>query len=149
MSANPDYNLENAKESKRLREMALRVSNTQLAVLLPNGWTVAAAFAHLAFWDLRQLAVLKKWIKEGVSDVKVAPAAVESINEAVNTLSEAIPAQSTVALAIYAAGLIDQAVENITPELAAEILRQGHERMLRRSLHRKDHLDKIEKALAG
>ena len=141
------YIQENAKESKRLRDLALRVSNTQLALLLPNGWSVAATFAHLAFWDLRQMAVLKKWIKDGVDDVKIIPQAVDSINEAVHTLAEAIPPQSAVALAVYAAGLIDQLLEDITPELATQIEKSGNERLLRRSLHRKTHLDKIEKAL--
>ena len=55
---------------------------------------------------------------------------------------------AAVALDVYAAGLIDQEVEGLTPAFVEEVLKNGNERMLRRSLHRKDHLDKIEKALS-
>jgi hypothetical protein len=144
MVENHDFIKENARESQRLRDFALRITDTQLALILPNGWTVSAAFGHLAFWDLRQLAVLKKWLKEGV---KAVPIDADTTNEAVNGLANAIPPQATVALAVYAASLIDRELEKIPASLAGEMLNGGHERMLRRSLHRKEHLDKIEKVL--
>ena len=136
---------ENTKERKRLGELALRVSNQQLALQLPNGWTVAAAFVHLAFWDLRQLAVLRSWLKNGIKPI---PMDADTTNEAINTLAQAVQPHAAVALAVYAAGLIDQELEALSPDFVAEVLKNGNERILRRSLHRKDHLDKIEKALA-
>lgn len=138
------YIQENAKEAKRLRDLALRVTDRELNRQLPNGWTVAAVFVHLAFWDLRQFSLLKRWVKDGTKPSSLEP---DPTNEVINTMAEAIPPHAAVALAVYAAGLIDQAVENLTPAFVEEVLKNGNERMLRRSLHRKEHLDKIEKAL--
>ena len=145
MSDKQTFDLENVREAKRLRDLALKISNHQLTLMLPNGWTVAAAFVHLAFWDLRQLALLKRWVKDGAK-----PSSIDAdvTNEVINTMAEAIPPHAAVALAVYAAGLIDQEVEGLTPAFVEEVLKNGNERMLRRSLHRKDHLDKIEKAIA-
>ena len=32
---------------------------------LDNGWTVAAALAHLAFWDCRAALLLRRWEQKG------------------------------------------------------------------------------------
>ena len=111
---------------------------------MPNGWTVSDTLVHLAFWDLRQLAVLKQWIVKGVQPMPIDS---RTVNEAVGFLTKSIPPRAAVKMALEAAEAIDRELEKADPALAIEILKQGHERMLNRSLHRREHLDKIEKAL--
>jgi hypothetical protein len=38
-------------------------------------------------------------------------------------------------------------LESITPDLEAAIEASGHVRLLRRAMHRREHLDRIESAL--
>jgi hypothetical protein len=65
----------------------------------------------------------------------------------VSVLARSIPPRAAISLVLGAAEAIDLELEKITPALAAEILKQGHKRMLNRALHRNEHLDKIEKVL--
>jgi hypothetical protein len=144
MSGNHSFIIENEAERQRLRGLALIITNQQLALQLPNGWTVADTLVHLAFWDLRALAVLKRWKKDGFKPI---PIDADTTNEAVNILAETIMPHAAVALAVYASGLIDKEIEGVSTDLIAAILNAGQERFLRRAQHRKEHLDKIEKVL--
>lgn len=142
--AKPDWVLENAEERRRLAGIITRLTEDELALSLPNGWTVAVALAHLAFWDLRQAALLRRWIEEGVRPGSLDA---EAVNEPLGQLCEVLPPGATVALALDAAEAADQAVANLTEAQARELIEMGFERNLRRHLHRKNHLDKIETVL--
>lgn len=144
MPASHPFVLENEQERQRLRGLALIITNKQLALQLTNGWTVADTLVHLAFWDLRALAVLKKWKKEGFRPL---PIDANTTNEAVNILAETILPHAAVALSVYASSLVDKEIEDISADLITAILNGGQERYLRRALHRKDHLDKIDTVL--
>jgi len=146
MTENKSYNAENKQERERLRALVTRLSDQELALRLSNGWTVSDTLVHLAFWDLRQLAVLRQWIEKGVQPVPIDD---RTTNEAVSILAKSIPPKAAASLWLGAAESVDGLLETIKPELEAEILRQGHERLLRRSLHRREHLAKIEEALIG
>ena len=135
---------ENELERNRLASLAARVTDEQLGILLPNGWTVAGAFAHLAFWDWNQLSTLRQW---EAGNEKVVLMDVQTVNEAVHQSSRKIPPRQAVLMALMAAHEMDGEVSEIPPELADVILLKGQERLLRRSLHRKNHLDKIEGAV--
>jgi len=52
---------ENAQERERLRSLVGRLTDEELSLPLGNGWTVAVALAHLAFWDQRSLSLMRKW----------------------------------------------------------------------------------------
>jgi hypothetical protein len=140
----PDWVLENAEERRRLARLITHLTEEQLALTLPNGWTVAVALAHLAFWDLRQAALLRRWIEEGV---KPGNLDAEAINEPLSQLCEVLPLEAAVALALDAAEAVDQAVANLTEAQAEELIQMGLEPNLRRHAHRKNHLDKIEPVL--
>ena len=112
---------------------------------MPNGWTVADVFVHLAFWDFRQLALLKRWEETGVGP---SPMDVRCVNEAVSAISAAVPPRAAARLALTAAEAVDARIERLPADLAAVIEQGGHIRVLRRALHRDEHLDQIEKALA-
>ena len=77
------------------------------------------------------------------------PTEVDAINEAVRVLSAAIPLRAAAELARTAAEAIDRKIDGISAELAAAIEAAGRPRILRRSEHRREHLDQIEKALKG
>lgn len=144
------YVQDNQKERGRLLALMAGLKEADFARPLPNGWTIGVALAHLAFWDLSQVARLKRWM-----DQKVKPASMdaEAINGPLAALSEAIPPRAVVKLAKEAAEAIDHMVEKLTPVQARELLEMGLERnlhrALHRALHRRNHLDKIEKALRG
>jgi hypothetical protein len=100
---------------------------------------------HLAFWDAYYLALLKGWERSGYTS---SATDVNAINEAVRFLGWAMPARAAVQLVQSAAGAIDQYLEGIPPELTAAIEASGRIRLLKRAMHRGEHLDQIEKVLA-
>ena len=50
----------NRTQTRRLRTVALRLTPELLALRLPDGWTVAAALAHIAFWDRQRLCLMRR-----------------------------------------------------------------------------------------
>lgn len=137
-------NVENKKERERLVALVKGLKETGFAQPLPNGWTVGVALAHLAFWDLSQVARLRRWKDEGVKPVSIDA---EAINGPLAALSEGIPPRAVAKLVVEAAESVDRIVESLTQEEADELIEMGLERNIRRSLHRQNHLEKIEKAL--
>src|SRR5262249_45099868 len=100
--------------------------------------------AHLAFWDRYCCALLEGWERSGYA---ASPANVEAINDTIEFLSLSLPPRATIPLARSAAELVDQKLERIAPDMARAIEEDGRVRILRRALHRGEHLDQIELAL--
>ena len=138
------YIVENTRERQRLQTLIASLSDEDLQRPLPNGWTVAITLAHLAFWDRQRLAVLKQWERAGVQPT---PADADTINAGVHLLAAAIPPRRAAQLAIEAAEAIDQALEHMPADLMTTIEAGGQSRILRRSVHRRAHLDHIDAAL--
>lgn len=135
---------ENQNQRERLVSLMKALRESDYSRALPNGWTVGVALAHLAFWDLSQVARLKRWLQD---DVKPSSLDAEAVNGPLAALSEALPPKAVVKLAAGAAEAIDRLVEQLTPEQVETLLGMGLERNLRRSVHRQNHLDKIEELL--
>lgn len=134
--------VENARERGRLSRLVDRMTDKELTfTLYAEGWTIAVALAHLAFWDQRSLILLRKWEKS-----RVEPSAVDTdtINDALLPFFLAIPPRTAANLAVSSAEAIDMELEEVPPELVAEIQRLGDENRLYRSIHRKMHIDEIE-----
>jgi hypothetical protein len=138
------YATENTHERQRLRTLVARLSDEDLTRPLPNGWTVAITLAHLAFWDWQRLALLRRWERDGV---KPAPADADTINEGVRVLATALPPRMAAQLALDAAEAVDQALEQLSAEMVTQIEGGGQASILRRAVHRRGHLDRIEQAL--
>jgi DinB superfamily len=138
------YATENTLERQRLRTLVARLSDDDLARSLPNGWTVAITLAHLAFWDQQRLALLRRWERDSVT-----PAATDAdtINEGVRVLAAVLPARTAAQLALDAAEAVDQALEQLSAEMVTQIEVGGQASILRRAVHRRGHLDRIEQAL--
>ena len=138
------YATENTHERQRLQALVARVSDDDLTRQLPNGWTVAITLAHLAFWDRHRLALVQRWEREGVTP---APADADTINEAVRILAMALPPRTAAQLALDAAEAIDQTLEQLSAEMVTQIEVGGQASILRRAVHRRGHLDRIEHTL--
>jgi hypothetical protein len=135
---------ENAKELQRLRSLAERLTDDELIFPIGNGWTIAVALAHLAFWDQRALYLLRKWKKDGV---EASPIDIDITNDSLLPLWLAIPPRKAANLAISAAEAIDRELGQASTELINDIVGLGEKFRLYRSFHRKQHIDEIEEYL--
>jgi len=137
----------NAKGRERLYALVSELTDKELALEAGDGWTVAAMLAHLAFWDYRVLVLIMRWKKVGVGP---SPIDVDGVNDAMKPLCLAIPPREAARLAIHAAEAIDAELANLPEDLKSEInvLVQEGKFRLNRSIHRNEHLDQIERALA-
>ena len=136
---------ENAQERERLRSLVGRLTDDELSLPMENGWTIAVALAHLAFWDQRSLILMRKWKLTGV-----APSPIEDIdvtNDSLLPLLLALPPRTAANLAISSAEAIDRELEESPSDLISAIENLGERFRLYRSEHRKLHLDQIEEFL--
>jgi len=137
---------ENSTERQRLRALVDRLSDEQLRRPLPDGWTVAAVLAHLAFWDQRALVALDQWDK-GTAPRRLDVADADWINDAAKVICLALPPRTAAHLAVATADAVDKTVETLRDERLAANTDAGHLVNLHRSEHRREHLDQIERAL--
>jgi Mycothiol maleylpyruvate isomerase N-terminal domain len=129
----------NRASTARIHDLAMRLTDDELRRPLGEHWTVAMAFAHLAFWDRRALAVLDATEREG----KVtAPEIDISVNDLSLPLWAAIPPRIATQIAIETAELLDRRLETFPLELL-ETIYAVNPRWLERALHRNSHLDEV------
>src|SRR6478736_1937555 len=94
----------NRSQTERLRRLAERLDTAKLAVRLPNGWTVAGALAHLAFWDRLRLCLIRRW---AAGDFCSAAYDTNLFNATAQPLLEMIPPERAAAAALQAAEEVD------------------------------------------
>ncbi len=135
---------ENSASRRRLEALVAHLAPADLARSTPDGWTVAALLAHMAFHDRRHLVLLQRWQAQGVGE---APLDVDTINNALKPIFLALEPKAAVEVCLTSAQAIDTALETVTPELLAEIQASGVWFRPNRSLHRNGHLDGIERLL--
>ena len=133
--------VENRRERNRLRRSVDRISDQELSLPMWEGWTIAVALAHLAFWDQRALVLIKKWKISGVAS---SPIDDDVANDSILPLCLAIPPRVAARLAVTAAEAIDLEIEKAGENLISDIWQLGERFRLYRSDHRKLHLDQIE-----
>ena len=135
----------NTAARDRLRALVARLDDADLARPLGGGWTVAAALAHLAFWDRRAHVLLARWERDGPGP---SPVDVEALNDALLPQWLAIPPRVAAEDAVRAAEAVDRAVEAASPATVAAAGAPDAALTLLRAKHRGEHLDEIERALA-
>lgn len=148
MSTLTEITTDNALWYERLAALANRLSDADLTRPMDAGWTPAAVFAHLAFWDMRIVTLLGQWAAAGA----VSPSEIDAhpVNEAMRHLLLAIPPRQAANLALDWAQAANQAVAALSPETAAEIAAKAPNVRLDRLHHRKAHIEEIEKVgIAG
>jgi hypothetical protein len=142
----------NQTERERLRALVTRLDARNLAVRLPNGWTVAGALAHLALWDRQRLCLMRRWAAGDMCGGDPSDEARkydgDIFNDAVQPLLELIQPERAAAAALQAAEEIDAFLLEVSDELVETALARPDAPNLDRGSHRQHHLDIIEKALA-
>lgn len=139
-----DDRSENTASLARLLALLDRLDEEKLARRLPNGWTVADALVHLAFWDGYSLDLLRGW-QQGSLPEKSAN--IDAINAAALTLSRAMTPAAAVTLLRDNATTVDRAVEELPPVVRAAIDASAHRYLLFRCWHRDAHLKTLESEL--
>ena len=135
---------ENAKERERLISLVGRLTDEELGLSMENGWTIAVALAHLAFWDQRSLVLMRKW---KLTEVAPSPLDVDVTNDSLLPSWLALAPRAAANLAVSSAEAIDTELEEAPSELILSIEKMGQRFRLFRSDHRKLHLDEIEQFL--
>src|SRR4051794_151630 len=108
----------NRAATERMRAMAASLSDDALERPLGEHWTIATAFAHLAFWDGSVIAILDA----GKRDGKISPINVGVIvNDISLPIWLAVPPREAANLAIAIAEKLDQQLEMLSPEMLAQV----------------------------
>jgi hypothetical protein len=135
----------NCASTTRIRELAERLSDEELQHPVGEHWTVAIALAHLAFWDRRVLYVLDMAERDGV--VTEPPIDV-FVNDLSLPLWAAIPPREAARIAIETSEALDRRLEDTSDALLEDVY-AVNKRWVVRALHRGEHLDEVDAALAG
>jgi hypothetical protein len=137
-------------ERQRLEALLERLSDSDLARPLDDGWTVSATLAHLAFWDRRAALLVERWIREGrAPGPNDLIADIDTINEAALPQWLAIAPRAAATEALAAAEAADRALDGASPALIEQIVAAGRPINPARAAHRREHIDQIERALNG
>ena len=146
MPVSPAFAESNRVQTERLRKLVGRLDAEMLAIRLPNGWTVAVALAHIAFWDRQRLSLMRRWTAGNWCNGGYDG---ELFNEVLLPFLEAIPPDQAAAIALKSAEEVDAFLLTVPDELVEAALARPDRPNLDRGSHREGHLDQIEKALAG
>jgi hypothetical protein len=139
------YVIKNARSRERLRKLVNEMTDKELTLIIyKEGWTIAVALAHLAFWDERRRLLIRKWKQKGVTP---SPFEEDIINNALLPFLLAIPPRKAANLAVLTAEALDHELEELSPDMITAIKSLGDRHALNRSIHRKMHLDEIEALL--
>jgi hypothetical protein len=145
-----DHVARNARSLERLRRTVAEVDDPTLAREVEPGWTVGVLLAHQAFWDR---FVLTRW-RAALAAGRTSPADLpdglaDLLNDAMAPSWRAIPGRDAGALAIAAADEVDRYVASLPEASVREVIAEGRERLVDRSLHRVEHLDAIDRMRPG
>jgi len=151
MPIDRSYVEENRRELARLRALVDRLTDQELARPMPAGWTVASVLAHLAFWDQRIVTLVDRWVPDGRGAAPRAfdAAAVDWINDAGKPLCLGLPPRAAARLAVDAAEAADRRVAGLSEGQLVANEAAGRPISVHRAEHRREHLDEIERTLAG
>lgn len=136
---------DNNFERERLVKLVNEITDKELKlVIYDEGWTVAVALGHLAFWDERRRLLVKEWKQNGITPSGVNELDTRIINDTLVPVLLALSPRKAAELAVSCAEKVDKEIETVTPELAKAIDHLGDRHALDRGIHRKMHLDEIE-----
>lgn len=134
----------NRASTERMRALAARLTDAEMQHPVGEHWTVGIVYAHIAWWDRRVMYVLDMTEKNGelfVPEIDIF------VNDLSLPLWAAVPPREAARIALDTAVTLDTRLENYDPTLLAEIYNY-QKRWVIRALHRNEHLDEAEAALA-
>jgi hypothetical protein len=141
-----NYNKENDLSRERLKQLVNRINDEELKlVIYKEGWTVAVALGHVAFWDERRTRLYKKWMKSGIVPEPVMD--FDILNDALMTVLLRMPPRAAAEMVVACAEAVDKAIRGLPGEMVLAISRLGDVHALNRGVHRKMHLDEIDALL--
>lgn len=145
-SMDPDLLVQNELTRDSLARLVGKLSDDDLAHDLGDGWTVAVALAHLAFWDEHAALKLEHYI-DGAAPHHIPDWYDEVFNGAIEPLLRALPPRAAADLALAAAEHVTRVLRVLEDDLCARL--EAHEEgyLLRRFNHRQEHINQIEAAL--
>lgn len=147
MAVDRSYVARNDVERARLKALVTRSSDADLARAMPAGWTVAAVLGHLAFWDQRILTLIEGWERGAPPPPLERKEDVDWINDAGKPLLLALAPRTAAEVAVATAEAVDRRVAALPEDLVAKNAATGSPLSLSRAVHRKEHLDEIERVL--
>lgn len=140
---------ENSRELERLKVLVARLSDTQLATMINEYWSVSGVLGHMAFWDGRALFLAGKLMRgEPFTPSDGEPENVDWINDSTRPLIHGVPPRVMADLAVAIAGETDQLVESMPSKIVEKLDERSPLNPVRAN-HRREHLDEIEAALRG
>jgi hypothetical protein len=142
------YVVENDAERARLQTMVARLTDADMARAMSEGWTVGVGLMHLAFWDGLSLSKFEEWERTGTVQIPPMRDMVDGINDAMLPWWRTIVPVQVRHEVIAAAEAVDRKAETLPAPIVEAIL-AVRPRSLARAIHRRQHLDQIERALAG
>ena len=136
----------NTRSRQELAALADRLSDEELALITPYGWSIAALFAHMAWWDQRVLVLLRRWKEMGIDE---SPVDSQLINDALKPLCHALEPRTAVSMCLSSAAETDAEIATTAAELVAQIEAGPTHFRFNRALHRDDHMNDIEQLIRG
>jgi uncharacterized damage-inducible protein DinB len=144
MTVDRSFVAENRAATERLRALAGQRSEAELQRPLGPHWTVAIALAHIAFWDRRALLALDLTERDNAVNW---PALDIFVNDLSLPVWASLPPRTAANMAVEAAAALDARLEAFPPALLEQLYAISP-RLVVRALHRNEHLDEIDAALA-
>ena len=150
MAVDPAIVADNTAARERLRSRVQSLTDAQLGRDAGGGWTVAVALAHLAFWDRRALLSFERW-EQGQPPPANFPSEyeIDLLNDALLAEWRALAPREAGRLALAAADAVDAKVAALAAPVMAAIEARAEPWRLRRSRHRNEHLDQVDRALGA
>jgi hypothetical protein len=142
------YSAENDAERARLQALVARLTDADMARPMSEEWTVSVGLLHLAFWDRLSLSKFEEWERTGTVDIPPMRDMVERINDAMLPWWRTVAPVQVRHEVVTAAEAVDRKAETLPAPIIEAIL-AARPRSLTRAVHRRQHLDQIERALAG
>jgi DinB family protein len=137
----------NRESAERLTALGGRLSEGELTAKIDAPWTTAGLLAHIAFWDR---FVLERWGLAAERGERTPMAVDDGLMDRINDASlnqwMSIPPQVALEECATAASALDAFIAGLHGEVRAELVAEGRERLMDRSLHRSEHLRTIESA---
>jgi hypothetical protein len=131
----------------RFRALGSRLSDVDLARRLDPSWTVSGLMAHTAFWDRY---VLARWQLAATAGTRtprpIEDDALDLINDASIPQWNVVPPRLALEGCLSAAEELDGFLTSLDVDVVEELIRDGRDRLVDRSLHRAEHLETIEAA---
>jgi hypothetical protein len=142
------YVAENDAERARLKAVVARLTDADMARPMSEGWSVGVGLMHLAFWDGLSLSKFEEWERTGTVQIPPMRDMVDAINDAMLPWWRTVAPVQVRHAVVAAAEAVDHKAETL-PEPIIEAILAVRPRSLARAVHRRQHLDQIDRALAG